>query len=237
MIVFCFDALLWFLTPSYPSDLLSNQFIKHCSDSSSSTSGSVTSCSASSVHDSTSGKHPSYHSTRTRIYPVDLLFDSSLFRSGLSAHQSHACSDTPVCQEPTPTTSSSSSSLPECALLDSLFSGSLTQFTVCERFHVSSVPEAFLDLSLATRHSDTTTTKVSPCLLLPYYLHSLTISTPTDHRPHLLRDPPTALSISPRTRTPVKIKISLLSVCHAFRPLGSGPSRGLFSCHTSHWNA
>ncbi|KAI8447098.1 hypothetical protein BY996DRAFT_8441659 [Phakopsora pachyrhizi] len=36
-------------------------------------------------------------------------------------------------------------------LLDSIFSGSLTQYTVCENLHVSKVTEPFLDLSLATK--------------------------------------------------------------------------------------
>ncbi|KAG0149097.1 hypothetical protein CROQUDRAFT_653907 [Cronartium quercuum f. sp. fusiforme G11] len=76
-----------------------------------------------------------------------------------ASETSPSCELNPTLSSPRPNSSapsshvsSSPSSSPAFALFDSLFAGSLTQYTVCERFHVSSVPEGFLDLSLATRH-------------------------------------------------------------------------------------
>ncbi|MBW0542452.1 hypothetical protein O181_082167 [Austropuccinia psidii MF-1] len=50
-----------------------------------------------------------------------------------------------------PLISSSTQPKSHLSLLDSVFSGCLSQYTICERLHVSKVVEEFLDLSLATK--------------------------------------------------------------------------------------
>ncbi|KAH9807750.1 ubiquitin C-terminal hydrolase [Melampsora americana] len=115
-------------------------FIKHCSDSNLLHSSSFESTSILNSNQSNLSNGPDTHSLRV---PTPILSSSSSSSSSSASSSSFT----------------SSTSIPDSSLLDSLFSGSLTQYTVCEKFHVSSVQEGFLDLSLATPHPDPSMSK------------------------------------------------------------------------------